>query len=260
MERRRELLLACDLVTVSTAPLARIAERLGRAAAVIPNSINAEQQRVAAELRAAPPGRGERVLVGYFSGSATHQRDFAECEMALLDIMERHPEICLRLVGYLTLGPKWERYRDRIERIGFLAAADLLRCIAETDMNLAPLELGNPFCEGKSELKFFEAALVGVPTVASATATFRDAIEEGVSGFLVRDTAEWRRALESLIASESRCKAMGEAARAAAQARFSLAAVVPQAIAALGLRQPGAAPFSLDRAPQFGVKEVGYSV
>src|SRR5204863_227109 len=44
MERRRELLRACDLVTVSTAPLARIAERLGRAVAVIPNSINAEQQ------------------------------------------------------------------------------------------------------------------------------------------------------------------------------------------------------------------------
>jgi glycosyltransferase involved in cell wall biosynthesis len=238
MQRRRELLRACDLVTVSTAPLAKIAERLGRPAAVIPNSINREQQRVAAELAAAPPHRCDGVLVGYFSGSATHQRDFAECEAALLDIMERHPKIRLRLVGYLTLGPEWERYRDRIERIGFLAAADLLRCIAETDINLAPLELGNPFCEGKSELKFFEAALVGVPTVASATETFRDAIEDGVSGFLVRDTAEWRRALESLIASESRRRAIGEAARAAAQARFGLAAVVPRAIAALGLHEP----------------------
>jgi glycosyltransferase involved in cell wall biosynthesis len=179
--------------------------------------------------------------VGYFSGSATHQRDFAECEAALLDIMERHPEIRLRLVGYLVLGPQWDRYRDRIERIGFLAAADLLRCIAETDINLAPLELGNPFCEGKSELKFFEAALVGVPTVASATETFRDTIEDGVSGFLVRDTAEWRRAVELLIASESRRRAIGEAARAAAQVRFSLAAVVPRAVAALGLRRSPAA-------------------
>jgi glycosyltransferase involved in cell wall biosynthesis len=241
MERRRELLLACDLVTVSTAPLAKIAEHLGRPAAVIPNSINAEQMRVAAELAAAPPRRRAGVLVGYFSGSATHQRDFAECEAALLDIMERHPEIRLRLVGYLVLGPQWDHYRDRIEHIGFLAAADLLRCIGETDINLAPLELGNPFCEGKSELKFFEAALVGVPTVASATETFRDAVEDGVSGLLVRDTAEWRRALELLIASESRRKTMGEAARAAAEARFSLAAVVPRAIAALRLRQSPAA-------------------
>src|ERR1700730_16382334 len=35
IERRRQLLLACDLVTVSTAPLARTTERLGRPAAVI---------------------------------------------------------------------------------------------------------------------------------------------------------------------------------------------------------------------------------
>ena len=236
MQRRRELLRACDLVTVSTAPLAKIAERLGRPAAVIPNSINGEQQRVAAELAAAPTRRREGVLLGYFSGSATHQRDFAECESALLDIMERHPEIRLRLVGYLALRPEWERYRDRIERIGFLGTADLLRCIAEIDINLAPLELGNPFCEGKSELKFFEAALVGVPTVASATETFRDAIDDGISGFLARDTEEWCRAIELLIVSESRRRAVGEAARAVAQARFSLAAVVPRAIAALGLR------------------------
>jgi glycosyltransferase involved in cell wall biosynthesis len=235
MERRRELLLACDLVTVSTAPLARIAERLGRPSAIIPNSINGEQQRVAAQLAATPPPRRGGVLVGYFSGSATHQRDFAECEPALLDVMARFPEVRLRVVGYLTLGPQWDRYRDRIERIGFLAAADLLRCIAETDINLAPLELGNRFCEGKSELKFFEAGLVGVPTVASATETFRDAVEDGVSGFLARDTAEWRRALETLIASQSRRKTMGEAARAAAQAGFSLAAVVPRAVSALGL-------------------------
>jgi len=179
--------------------------------------------------------------VGYFSGSATHQRDFAECEAALLDIMERHPEIRLRLVGYLVLGPEWDRYRDRIERIGFLGVSDLLRCIAETGINLAPLELGNPFCEGKSELKFFEAALVGVPTVASGTEPFCDAIEHGISGFLARDTDEWRRALELLILSESRRRSVGEAAKAVALARFSLAAVIPVVIAALGLRQAATA-------------------
>jgi glycosyltransferase involved in cell wall biosynthesis len=256
MARRRELLLACDLVTLSTAPLAKIAERLGRPAAVIPNSINGEQMQVAAELAAAPPRRGGGVVIGYFSGSATHQRDFAECEPALLDIMERHPEIRLRLVGYLVLGPEWDRYRDRIERIGFLGAGDLLRRIAETDINLAPLELGNPFCEGKSELKFFEAALVGVPTVASATQPFRDAVEDGISGFLVRDTDEWRRAIELLIASESRRKAVGGAARGAALARFSLAAVTPCAVAALRLRQRApAAAFSIGEAR---IEPVGY--
>ena len=34
--------------------------------------------------------------------------------------------------------------------------------IAQTDINLAPLEMDNPFCQAKSEIKFVEAALVGV--------------------------------------------------------------------------------------------------
>src|SRR5258707_5406437 len=204
IERRRELLLACDLVTVSTAPLAKIAERLGRPAAVIPNSINGEQMQVAAALAAAPRRPHEGVVIGYSSGSTTNQRDFVECEPALLDFMERHPEIRFRLVGYLVLGPAWTRYRDRVERIGFLGPPDLLRRIAETDINLAPLELGNPFCEGKSELKFFEAGLVGGATAGSATGNLRAGLRDGNSRVFARDNPPRRSALELAIAAVSR--------------------------------------------------------
>lgn len=238
MARRRRLLLAADLVTVSTAYLARTVERLGRPSVVIPNSINGEQQRVAVEIAAAGPQPHDGVRIAYLSGSPTHQKDFGECETALFAVMAQHPQVRFRLVGYLDLGPHWERYRDRVERVGFLPVADMLRCLGEIDINLAPLELGNPFCEGKSELKFFEAALAGVPTVASATETFAAAIEDGVSGFVARHAVEWRNALELLVTSESLRKAMGQAAKARALARYGLPTVTPRVIAALGLRQP----------------------
>jgi glycosyltransferase involved in cell wall biosynthesis len=238
MGRRRRLLLACDLVTASTAPLARAAAALGRPSAVIRNSLNAEQLRLADRLAAVPRASGEAVRIGYCSGTATHQRDFAECEPALLDIMERHPELRLRVIGYLDLGPQWQRFDDRVERIGFLPPADLLRAIAETDINVAPLEAGNPFCEAKSELKFFEAAAVRVPTIASATEPFAAAIEDRVSGFVVGDADGWRRALELLATSPLLRRAMGEAAQARALARYGPAAVIPQAAAALGLPPP----------------------
>ena len=235
MARRRKLLLAADLVTVSTAYLARTVERLGRPSVVIPNSINAEQQRVAAEMAGAGRQLHNGVRIAYLSGSATHQRDFAACESALLTVMARHQNVKFRLVGYLDLGPHWERYSGRVERIGFLPAADMLRCLGEADINLAPLELGNPFCEGKSELKFFEAALVGLPTVASATETFAAAIENGVSGFLVSSNSDWECALELLITNASCRRAIGETARARALARYSVAALVPQLVGALAL-------------------------
>jgi glycosyltransferase involved in cell wall biosynthesis len=154
----------------------------------------------------------------------------------LLDIMDRHRELRFRLVGHLDLGPQWRRHRDRVERVGFLPPPALLRAIAETDINLAPLEPGNPFCEAKSELKFFEAAIVGVPTIASATEPFAAAIEDGISGLLVTDAQGWRRALDLLVTSPDRRRAVGAAAKQRALARFGPAVVTPLAVSALGLR------------------------
>ena len=45
--------------------------------------------------------------------------------------------------------------------------------IARFDINLAPLEPDNPFCDAKSELKYFEGALAGVCTIASPVGPFR---------------------------------------------------------------------------------------
>src|SRR5260370_33115021 len=113
--------------------------------------------------------------------------------------MDRHEDVHFRLVGLLDLGPRWQRYGHRVEHIGLLSPADMLRCLGEVDINLAPLELGNPFCEGKSELKFFEAALVGVPTVASAPQTLAAGIQGGVTGFVDLGADQWERGLDLVI-------------------------------------------------------------
>jgi glycosyltransferase involved in cell wall biosynthesis len=63
--------------------------------------------------------------------------------------------------------------------------------LARFDINLAPLEVDNPYCEAKSELKFFEAALVIVPTIASPTHPFKSAIRDGQNGFLASTQGEW---------------------------------------------------------------------
>jgi glycosyltransferase involved in cell wall biosynthesis len=240
MVRRRRLLLACDGATVSTVPLARAVAALGQSSSVVANSLNAEQLRLADELAAQKRATDGQLRIGYFSGSRTHQRDFAVCEAALLDFMRSHDQAIFRLVGYLDLGPQWEVFAKRIERIEFVPPDPLLRLIAECDINLAPLELGNPFCEAKSELKFFEAAVVSVPTIASATEPLAAAIEQGVSGFVASDDGGWGQALHLLAASASRREAMGQAARTRALAHHSLTAVIPQAVRALGLASPAA--------------------
>ncbi len=84
--------------------------------------------------------------------------------------------------------------------------------MARFDVNLAPLEIGNPFCEAKSELKFFEAALVDVPTVASPTGPMLRAIRDGETSILAADELAWRAALLSLVDDHALRRRMGRAA------------------------------------------------
>lgn len=242
----RSLLFSCDRATTTTAFLRDRMRDLGRDAFVVPNSINEAQRTLAAELlghSARSDGSGtEAVRICYFSGSKTHARDFAQCADALQDIMRRHPKVIFRLVGLLDLNESWIPFAERIERSGFMPALDMLRSLSECDINLAPLEEGDPFCEGKSELKFFEAALVEVPTVASRTGPFAAAIEDGRTGFLASSTDEWESKLERLVESVEARATIGSAARAAALSQFSNSGVVEQALLAYGLDKPSVIP------------------
>ncbi|MDP2837953.1 MAG: glycosyltransferase, partial [Candidatus Moranbacteria bacterium] len=92
--------------------------------------------------------------------------------------------------------------------------------VAEMDINLAPLEMGNPFCESKSELKWFEAGLVAVPTVAAATQTFVEAIADGVDGYVAHTEREWQEKLERLITHPEERQNMGVQARQSVLARY----------------------------------------
>ncbi len=57
----------------------------------------------------------------------------------------------------------------------------------------------NSFSQSKSEIKFIEAALVKVPTIASPTQAFCSAIETGKNGFLAQSETEWEYILDTLI-------------------------------------------------------------
>ncbi|MBV8810130.1 MAG: glycosyltransferase [Acidobacteriaceae bacterium] len=59
--------------------------------------------------------------------------------------------------------------------------------------------MGNPFCEAKSELKYFEAALAGAVTIASATGPFRRAIRHRETGFIAETMHDWYDSLSALI-------------------------------------------------------------
>jgi O-antigen biosynthesis protein len=155
----------------------------------------------------------ERMVVGYFSGAHGHDKDFSTIEDVLIRLMDKYDDLRLFLGGPLEISDKFKKYDSRIKKMAYVPREDNYKNMAGVDIIIAPLEIGNPFCESKSELKFFEAGILGVPTVATATQTFCEAIEDGEDGFVAKDSDEWTEKLEKLIMNRNLRRSIGEKAK-----------------------------------------------
>jgi len=227
VERYGRALALCHGVTVSTTKLLDEVRRLHphMPGAVIRNKVSREMCRQAAETLARAPDRGGAtgVTIAYFSGTATHRKDFAVCADALLGILKDFPQARLMIVGHLMLPDRFAEFGSRVETVPFVPWHDLPALYRKADINLASLEHDNEFTESKSELKYLEAALLGVPTVASDVGAYRETIVNWSNGVLCRDSAQWRHAIGKLIEDgELRRRIGNEAARCVATSGTTL--------------------------------------
>lgn len=205
--------------TTSTKLIASILETCGKQVFVITNKLSNYWLDIADDLLKnhiqEKQGR-KMVRIGYFSGTIGHNKDYATISDALVKVLEKYPQAELFLAGYLELENKFDKYAGRIVRSPFVPRYEHFKNIFYCDIILAPLEIGDVFCEGKSELKFSEAGLVKVPVVAVRNQTFSGAIIDGEDGFLADHKEEWVEKISRLIENEDLRKTMGEKARAKA--------------------------------------------
>lgn len=211
-----QTLRSADYATVTTNRLKEHIEALGIPSMVVKNGIGRDRLERALRLNSDDASRNiDVVRVGYVSGTPTHQRDFSVIIDPLSRLLETHKNVVFTCVGALNLSefPELSPFLDRIEIRPLVPLNELSSELARFDINLAPLEVNNPFCEAKSELKYFEAGSVGVPTVASSTSTMVNAIVDGVTGFCANDGRQWLERLTTLVAEPELRRVLGRSAR-----------------------------------------------
>jgi len=203
--------------TTSTNFLKRKLEEEGKKVFLVKNKLSKEDVKWGKEILnnkfQISNSYDDKVRLGYFSGTFSHNKDFDTIRRPLMRILENNSNVRLCLAGPLDINDELsQKFGQQIERIPFVERKKHFEHIARVDINLVPLEIDNPFCQAKSELKFFSAGLVKVPTVASATDTFIEAIEDGVDGFVAKNETEWETKLQQLIDSPELRQRLGEKA------------------------------------------------
>jgi glycosyltransferase involved in cell wall biosynthesis len=227
-----------DQVWVTTKHLMTEAKRYNHNVLQVKNYPLEETRKTAASMGGRASDR--EFIVGYYSGTLTHQADFRTCSKALLRFLEKYKEAKLRIVGKFDASefPELAKCRQ-VELQGMLSYSNMIRNMWECSVILAPLEIGDEFCESKSELKFFDAALVKVPVIASATGAFKEAIIHEKNGFLASKDSDWFLHLEELYNNRELAEAVGIAAHRSVSELYSgakQAAEYRSALESLGIR------------------------
>lgn len=203
LRRFNATMLLCDYAICSTEYLKRELESHGKVAYINQNSVSEEMVELSDEARKKSSSRSsDEFLIGYLSGTKTHNIDFKEAEDALLKILGEFGHVKLVIGGYLDLSEKFSEFSNRIVRLPFMDWRSLPDHIIDFDINICPLE-NSPFCQAKSDLKYFEAALLKVPTIASNVGGYTTNLRNYENGILVSTGDEWYEALKLLITDES---------------------------------------------------------
>jgi len=203
-------------VSVATTTVTYLADKLrekGKRVFVVSNKVSNYELEIIEKIVREEKHNDGFLRIGYYSGTLSHNKDFATITNVLMDILEKNKNVKLLLAGPLDIDDKLQKFKDRIETLPRVPRDEFHANVAKCDINVAPLELGNPFCESKSAIKFMGAGALGIPTVAVRNRTFLEAIIDGTDGFLAASKEEWVEKITRLIKDENLRAEMGRRAR-----------------------------------------------
>jgi glycosyltransferase involved in cell wall biosynthesis len=181
--------------------------KLGIPSLIVPIVIPRWMERQASEIRLVIDSQKEKksskqsdIKIVYASGSPSHGMDFQSCVSGITKFLSSFPNSTLTIIGSPPMLEKEFpiNIRGQINYSPMVAHEKLMLTLSEFDVQIAPLESGNPFVEAKSATKFMQGGILGIPTIATPTLPFCHLIENGINGFLASTPLDWFQALSAM--------------------------------------------------------------
>lgn len=198
VSRMQETLKLCDYATTTTQALANELKKYVKEVYINRNTASERMCELSLKAIKNINKAEDKIVLGYLSGSITHNADFEMILPVITKIMKEKDNVYLKVVGELDLPEELKPFSDRVIKEKFVDWQKLPNIIRSLDINLAPLEV-SLFNEAKSENKWSEAALVKTITVASNVGAFK-VINNNIDGILCENTVEdWYEKLIKII-------------------------------------------------------------
>ena len=226
VNRMRETLKLCDHVVTTTTQLRDELQKYTTGDVLINRNAASDEMIKTSNMALEDLAEGkiakdvDRIIIGYFSGSITHNEDFELVIPDLIRLFDAYPQLHLKIAGILDVPAALEPYKERVMTSGFVDWRELPKVMVDCDIILAPL-VDTIFNRAKSENKWLEAGLVKVPTVASRVGAFAEQVKDGETGLLVGADNDWYTALDRLITNKALRTQLGENAHKIATNDYS---------------------------------------
>ena len=146
-----------------------------------------------------------KLKLGYY-GTLTHSKDLFLLKNVILKLKEKY-DFDFEIIGGFNADDKvdddwFEAVELPRDNMNFEKFMSWLSKTINWDIGLVPLE-DSQFNQCKSELKFIELAILGLPGVYSDMCVYNTVVSDGVDGFLASSEEEWIEKIENLILNES---------------------------------------------------------
>jgi len=212
-----------DGVIVSTATLARRWQELHPSSRqplwILPNLAPPDLLELASEPPPLDPSQPLRLVVA--SGTTAHKQVWhEELAPALAELLAANARLELELLGHLQLPQALLPFAERVRCRPYSAYPTYLRQLQRAQIGLVVLEPGT-FTDAKSAIRWMEFSLLGLASVLSPTATYRELLEDGRHALFARGRQAWMQAIQLLIDDPQRRHQLAAEAHRHACAQFA---------------------------------------
>lgn len=184
-----EFMRYAHALTVSTPALKEAYSHLNDNIYVLPNAQDLEEWPE-------PNQEHEGLVIGW-AGGVTHYDDLKMIWRPLKKILRNNPEVKFKVWGlradFLEDHPQVEYVEETVH------CTEFPQTLAKIgfDVGIVPV-VNRPFNLGKSNIKWQEYSMAGIPTIASKTGEYK-VIEHGVTGILADSEESWYFWMEKLM-------------------------------------------------------------